>query len=154
MVNNLPAISVEEVAPLAVSDAALFAPEEIKNKPKGDILGKGERTKTDKKRERRKKKIKQKVHAIKKLNMEKSSERPGKLNKKKANTLIEKITKDRNISKVTFLIHILYYYICATKIQTHFYIVLVNRRTIFCYCCLSRNKSGLSTGCVRVELGY
>ncbi|XP_008056820.1 U3 small nucleolar ribonucleoprotein protein MPP10 [Carlito syrichta] len=57
VVSNLPAITVEEVAPVSVSDAALLAPEEIKEKNKaGDIKTAAEKTATDKKRERRKKK--------------------------------------------------------------------------------------------------
>ncbi|XP_063782316.1 U3 small nucleolar ribonucleoprotein protein MPP10 [Pseudophryne corroboree] len=58
VVSNLPAISMEEVAMVGVSEAALLAPEEIKEKNKaGDIKTNAEKTATDKKRERRKKKV-------------------------------------------------------------------------------------------------
>ncbi|XP_016055766.1 PREDICTED: U3 small nucleolar ribonucleoprotein protein MPP10 [Miniopterus natalensis] len=57
VVSNLPAITMEEVAPVSVSDAALLAPEEVKEKNKaGDIKTAAEQTATDKKRERRRKK--------------------------------------------------------------------------------------------------
>lgn len=39
VVSNLPAVNMEEVAPVTSSDAALLAPEEIRNKARGDILG-------------------------------------------------------------------------------------------------------------------
>uniref|UniRef100_A0AAY4CQK9 U3 small nucleolar ribonucleoprotein protein MPP10 n=1 Tax=Denticeps clupeoides TaxID=299321 RepID=A0AAY4CQK9_9TELE len=57
VVSNLPSITMEEVAPVSVSNATLLAPEEVKEKNKGgDILGDTEKTATDKKRDRRKKK--------------------------------------------------------------------------------------------------
>lgn len=56
IINNLPAISVEEAIPEAVSDAALLAPEEIVDKKRRETLERGEKTDTDRKRERRVKK--------------------------------------------------------------------------------------------------
>lgn len=100
IVNNLPAISMEEVAPVAVSDAALLAPEEVKNKTKGDVIGRGERTDTDKRRERRQKKAKQKKHAIEKEKKDQDALQNGKFSKKKAKNLLDKVTKDRNVEKV------------------------------------------------------
>ncbi|GAB6032422.1 u3 small nucleolar ribonucleoprotein MPP10 [Chamberlinius hualienensis] len=64
IVSNLPAIVVEEVTPVGVTDATLLAPEEIKNKLNEELRGSTERNSTDKLRARRKKKLKIK-HKIK-----------------------------------------------------------------------------------------
>ncbi|KAJ7385262.1 u3 small nucleolar ribonucleoprotein MPP10 [Desmophyllum pertusum] len=58
IVSNVPVISVEEVAPVSVSDAMMLAPEEVHEKKKEQI-GNTEQTDTDRKRERRAKKRRQ-----------------------------------------------------------------------------------------------
>lgn len=104
IINNMPAITMEEVAPVGISDAALLAPEEIKAKPRGDVIGKSERTKTDMKRDRRHKKMRQRarqqaMEQKEKLNALKPSVAK-KYKKEKATELVKKLSKDRNIIKM------------------------------------------------------
>lgn len=56
IVRNIPSINMEEVAPTAASNAALLAPAEVVDKKKGELMEDQEKSKTDKKRERRAKK--------------------------------------------------------------------------------------------------
>ncbi|EFN61529.1 U3 small nucleolar ribonucleoprotein protein MPP10 [Camponotus floridanus] len=110
IISNVPAIRMEEVAPITASDATLLAPEEIKTKPRGDIIAKSERTKTDMKRERRRKKLKQRMQqqAIEKKEKLKAL-KPGISkkyeDKKERATLLKQITKDRNVTKLDETMH-------------------------------------------------
>ncbi|PIN18778.1 U3 small nucleolar ribonucleoprotein (snoRNP) subunit - Mpp10p [Handroanthus impetiginosus] len=61
---NVPALAMEEIAPLAVSDAAMLAPEEVFS-GKGDIKEETELTKAERKRRRAKKKRKFKAESAK-----------------------------------------------------------------------------------------
>ncbi|KAM0736334.1 U3 small nucleolar ribonucleoprotein MPP10 [Formica fusca] len=110
IISNVPAIRMEEVAPVTTSDATLLAPEEIKTKPRGDVIGKSERTKTDMKRERRRKKLKQQIkqQAIEKKEKLKTL-KPGISkkyeDKKERATLLKKVTKDKNVTKLDETTH-------------------------------------------------
>uniref|UniRef100_A0A8D0BMN8 U3 small nucleolar ribonucleoprotein protein MPP10 n=1 Tax=Salvator merianae TaxID=96440 RepID=A0A8D0BMN8_SALMN len=103
IVSNLPAITMEEVAPVSVSEAALLAPEEIKEKNKaGDVKTDAEKTSADRKRERRKKKLmkrmKLKAREKRQKLLEKKPEQNLKLSKKAAAAQLKKLTKDRRTS--------------------------------------------------------
>jgi hypothetical protein len=61
IVNNMPSLNMEEVGALASSDAVLLAPEEVQRRIKGDVKTDEEKTRTDRLRERRRKKTAQAV---------------------------------------------------------------------------------------------
>ncbi|XP_059801820.1 U3 small nucleolar ribonucleoprotein protein MPP10 [Hypanus sabinus] len=99
IVSNLPSISMEEVAPVNVSEATLLAPEEIKEKGRAGVLqGENEKTPTDKKRERRqKKKLKHlrirakemRQKSLEKQNLKLSNKEEKKMNVQKAKKLAQ-----------------------------------------------------------------
>lgn len=103
IVTNTPAVSMEEVAPVAVSDAKLLAPEEVFRGPKHAPLGKSERTRTDKNRERRKKKQKQRAinAALQERDLERAKQGKAPTQKDANAKLLKSITKSRNVQTVS-----------------------------------------------------
>ena len=98
--SNVPVISVEEVAPVSVSDAMMLAPEEVHEK-KNEQKGKTELTDTDRKRERRAKKRRQHERAVEKTKRRKLVDKlnPGLGNKYSKKAALEKLEKEQKNSK-------------------------------------------------------
>ena len=102
IVRNLPTLSMEEVAPTAMSDANLLAPQEIVDKKRGEDIGASERTETDKKRDRRLKKSKQRKVEKAKRQKEKLVDKlnPGLGNKHSKKAVMKQIEQAEKEGKV------------------------------------------------------
>uniref|UniRef100_A0A182JSP9 U3 small nucleolar ribonucleoprotein protein MPP10 n=1 Tax=Anopheles christyi TaxID=43041 RepID=A0A182JSP9_9DIPT len=105
ILTNTPAISMEEVAPVATSDATLLAPEEVHRRPKGDVMSKDERTKTDQNRERRLKKRFQRDKFRRETEreqrqLEKAGKSTSKQNRELQTSLLKKVTKAKNVQQM------------------------------------------------------
>lgn len=106
IVTNAPAITVEEVIPAAIADASLLAPEEVHSKPKGNPVGKNERTDTERKRERRLKKQQQKSRAREREQRQKlvAKLKPGLGNKYSQEKAIHDLEKaSKSTDKITLI---------------------------------------------------
>jgi U3 small nucleolar RNA-associated protein MPP10 len=97
IINNLPAITAEEVTPLTVSDVSLLAPQEVFNNNKMELQSAGEKSKTDKKRARRAKKVMQ----SKKQKFNQQKDKASKKSSSKKDSLIgnEKDLQNSNVFK-------------------------------------------------------
>ncbi|XP_052283168.1 U3 small nucleolar ribonucleoprotein protein MPP10-like isoform X2 [Dreissena polymorpha] len=107
IITNQPSIAMEEVAPVAVSDAKLLAPEEIKDKVKGEMKGDSEKTKSDRLRERQKKKKEKRIKRKEKDQRQKLIEKlnPGLGNKYSKDRALRELEKESKApsSHVTLL---------------------------------------------------
>jgi hypothetical protein len=92
----------------------------VTERPKGDVIGKEERTSSDKKRERRHKKLRQRERQHEREKREQAIEklRPGlgnKYSKEKAMRDMEKVTKSSNITQVHLALQTVVV-LCLTKV--------------------------------------
>ena len=102
VIRNIPSIAMEEVAPVAATNAVLLAPNEVVDKQKGELMDDKEKTQTDRKREKREKKAKLKAKIKDKERKEKlvSKLNPGlgnKYSKEKALKQLEEAEKQGKV---------------------------------------------------------
>ncbi|XP_060603484.1 U3 small nucleolar ribonucleoprotein protein MPP10-like [Ruditapes philippinarum] len=96
IISNQPSITMEEVAPVSISDGQLLAPEEIKDKERQEVKGSTEKTASDRLRDRKIKKKKQRTRKKEKERREKLVEQlnPGLGNKYSKEKALQKLEKE------------------------------------------------------------
>jgi len=102
IIRNIASINIEEVAPVATSNAALLAPAEVVDKKKGELMENNEKSITDRKRERRAKKAKKKAEVKEKEKRESLVEKlkPGLGNKYSKEKALKKLEDADKSGKV------------------------------------------------------
>ena len=85
---------MEEVTPITVAESMQMAPEEIYDKARGDVKGSSEKSVSDRKHERRQKKIKKKFAAKEKERKEKLKIKSGKVVKTSKKKVIDQLKKN------------------------------------------------------------
>merc|ERR1711953_1309630 len=105
LVKNAPAINLEEAVPVALADSAQLAPEEVRKVKESETKALNERSKTDKLRQRRHKKAKQKaIAAREEQKLDPDSKEKAMLDLKKAsrgNIDLKIVSDTRNSGNVT-----------------------------------------------------
>jgi len=105
IVSNMPSIVMEEIAPVTVSDATLLAPEEVQDRMRAVEMSTTEKEKTDRLRERRKKKAAQRLRHKEKERIEKAVDKanPGLGNKHAKNNALRKLEQSEKEGTVTLI---------------------------------------------------
>ena len=85
---------MEEVTPITVAESTQMAPEEIYDKARSDVKGSSEKSVSDKKHERRQKKIKKKFAVKEKERKEKLKLKSGKVVKTSKKKVIDQLKKN------------------------------------------------------------
>ena len=92
IINNLPAVSVEEAIPVAVNESTLLAPEEVVQKTKRPEKTESEKTSTDRKRSRR---IKKSIQRNKRIHLIEKSKDPQVVTSNRYVKLKRELEKDK-----------------------------------------------------------
>merc|ERR1712071_160979 len=105
IVSNMPSIVMEEIAPVTVSDANLLAPEEVQDHVRGEEKSTTEKEKTDRLRERRKKKSAQRIRHKEAERIEKAVDKanPGLGNKHAKNNALRQLQQAEKEGTVTLI---------------------------------------------------
>nr|CAG4643346.1 EOG090X09DZ [Ilyocryptus agilis] len=105
IVSNMPSVVMEEIAPVTTSDANLLAPEEVQEHVRGEVKSTSEKEKTDRLRERRKKKAAQRLKHREKERLEKAVNKanPGMGNKHARERAIQQLQKAEKEGTVSLI---------------------------------------------------